>query len=142
MHCPEVNMEKAMSEINQSSWFECSLHDIEIDFDKITIVVSFNEKVNKEICCHDFIGFSYIGHWDESIIETIKVDTKGSLIDESLQVVKDLNGADPLPGGGDKRITDNWYQLNIKLIDGLIIRLACKSFEVTVSENGQGLEKS
>ncbi len=130
-------MEKAMNEINQSSWFECSLHNIEIDFDKIVVVISFNEKISKEICCNDFIGFSYIGHWDESIIESIKADTKGNLIDESLQVVKNLNGEDPIPGGGDKRITDNWYQLNIKLIDGVIIRLACKSFEVKVSDHSQ-----
>jgi len=82
------------------------------------------------ICCNDYIGFSFIGHWDESVIEDIMVEKKGSLIDKSLQTVKKLYSDNPLSGGGNKKIDDSWYQINIKLIDGNLIKVACKSIEV------------
>jgi len=80
--------------------------------------------------CNNYIGFSFIGHWYESIIESIRVETYGSVIEESLQTVKKLYGDNPLPGGGVKKIDDSWYQINIKLIDGNFIKVACKSIEV------------
>ena len=84
------------------------------------------------IICKDYIGYSLIGHWDESIIEDIVIDESGTLINESLQIVIKLYGENPLPGGGVKKIDDCWYQLNIILIDGNIIKVACKDFETVL----------
>jgi hypothetical protein len=77
--------------------------------------------------------FSHIAHWDESVIEDIVVETKGNLIDESVQTVEKLYGKNLLSGGGIKNIMDKWYQINIKLIDGNIIKVACKSIETQES---------
>lgn len=124
-------MDKIIEILNGGGWADWSLTKLEIDYEKVEVVVSSdNGKNNVKIRCKDYIGFSFIGHWDESIIEDIKVETFGSLIDESLQVVRSLYGESPLPGGGVKKIDDIWYQVNIKLIDGNIIKVVCNSIEV------------
>jgi hypothetical protein len=123
-------MDRIIELINGDSWADSSLTKLEIDYDKVEVfVTSDNDNNVVRICCKDYIGFSHIGHWDESVIEDIVVETKGSLIDESLQTVEILYGKNPLPGGGIKNIMDKWYQINIKLIDGNIIKVACKSIE-------------
>lgn len=117
--------------INKSSWADWQLEKIEMDFDKICIRISDSEDKNSlYICCKDYIGLNIIGHWDEATIESIKIDEQGDLIDESLQTVKTLYGNNPLTGGGGKSIDDKWHQVNIKLIDGVFIRVACKLIEV------------
>lgn len=123
-------MDFIIDKINNSGWADWSIEKLEIDYDRVMISVSEDVEGAVTICCKDYIGFSFIGHWDESVIEDITVETKGNLIDESLQTVKNLYGEKPLPGGGVKNIDDSWYQINIKLIDGNIIKVACKSIEV------------
>jgi hypothetical protein len=124
-------MNNIVDKINSCGWADWSLEKFEIDYDRVLITIS--PELNNEnllICCKDYIGFSFIGHWDESVIEDINVETHGNLIEESLQVIKNLYGENPLPGGGVKKVTDKWYQVNIKLIDGNIIKVACKSLSI------------
>jgi len=123
-------MNKIIDKINNNSWADWSLNKFEIDYDRLLINISEEIEGNVTICCMNYIGFSFIGHWDESIIEDIIVDTSGSLIEESVKVIKKLHANNPLPGGGVKKIDDIWYQVNIKLIDGNIINIACKSIDV------------
>ncbi len=122
-------MDNTAEKINNSCWADWSLDKLEFDYDRVLITVSKDTEIIVTICCKDFIGLSFIGHWDESVIEGITVETKGNLIDESLYTVKKLYGENPLPGGGVKKIDDNWNQLSIKLIDGNVIKVACKSIE-------------
>lgn len=116
--------------LNGGGWADWKLKKLEINFETIEIRISGGSENTIYIYCNDYIGFSLIGHWDESVIDDIKVDTKGSLIDESLYTVKKLYGKSPLPGGGVKKINDSWYQLDIKLIDGNILKVACKNIDV------------
>lgn len=123
-------MNKSIDEINGCSWADWSLNRFEIDYEKILIEVSEDElNVTVIIRCKDYIGFNFVGHWDESVIQEITVERKGILIDESLQIVKKLYGENPQLGGGVKKIDNEWYQVNIKLIDGNTIKIACKSVE-------------
>lgn len=119
-----------VDQINQYSWADWYLDKLEIDFEKIIVYISDINDKPLRICCIDYIGFTYIGHWDESVIEEIIVESNGSLIDDALNTVKNLYGEDPLPGGGVKKTQDKWYQLNIKLIDGNLIKIACKSVRI------------
>ena len=122
-----------INEINRYSWADWFLDRFDIDFEKIIVDISdYNDKPLR-ICCNDYIGFSFIGHWDESVIEEIIVESKGSLIDEALQTVKKLYGENPSPGGGVRKIHDTWYQMNMKLIDGNTIKIACKSIEIVTN---------
>lgn len=124
-------MDKIIEILNSGGWADWSLNKLEIDYEKVEIAISSdNEKNNVTICCKNYIGYSFIGHWDESIIEDIWVETGGNLVDESIQLVKKLYGNNPLPGGGVKKIGDIWYQVNIKLIDGNAVRVACRDIEV------------
>lgn len=123
-------MNNSIEKINGSSWADWSFSKLEIDYDKIEVSVLSDSENTVKICCRNYIGFSFIGHWDESIIETISVEMSGTVIDESLQVVKKLYGESPLLGGGVKKIDDVWYQFNIKLIDGNTVRIACRNIEV------------
>lgn len=123
-------MNSIVEKINSCGWTDWSVDKLEMDFDKVLVRVSENIEGTVTICCKDYIGISYIGHWDESVIEDIRIETNGSLINESLENVKKLYGENPLLGGGVKEISDNWYQLNIKLIDGNIIKVVCKNIEI------------
>ena len=124
-------MDNIVNSINNGFWADSDIDKLEIDFDTVRIDISldtgFGDTVS--IHCKDYIGFSFVGHWDESVVESIRIDESGTLIDESLHAVKQLYGENPLAGGGVKNIDDCWYQLNIKLIDGNIFRVACKDFE-------------
>jgi len=131
------------------SWADWTFEDFNINYEKVSIKISFEPigyynadgTVNKNytgedqhvtIHCNNFIGFSFVGHWDESAVESIKIEQTGDLITSSLQEIKRLNGDPPVPllGGGLKNIDGQWYQLNLKLDDGNIIKVACESFEV------------
>lgn len=123
-------MKSIVDKINNSGWADWSLDKFEIDYERVLVTLSEDVEGALTISCKDYIGFSYIGHWDESIIEDISITTGGDLAEESIKSVKKLYGDNPLPGGGVKKIDDSWYQVNIKLIDGNIIKVACKSIEV------------
>lgn len=123
-------MESIIDKINRDCWHDWSLNKFEINYDRVIISLLDDIEATLTISCSDYIGFSFVGHWDESVIEEIKVETYGNLIDESLHVVKMLYSKNPLPGGGIKKIDDIWYQVNIKLIDGNIIKVACKNIQV------------
>jgi hypothetical protein len=123
-------MNNTIEKINGSGWADWSFSKLEIDYDKVEVSVLSDSENRVKICCRNYIGFSFMGHWDESIIGDIRVETYGNVIDESLQVVKKLYGESPLLGGGVKRIDDVWYQVNIKLIDGNTVKIACRNIEV------------
>jgi len=142
-----------INKIDSFGWADWSLHDFNINYERVSIEISFepigyyNEDgtINKNytgeeqlviIHCNNFIGFSFVGHWDESVIEDITIEQTGNLITNSLQEVKHLYGDPPFTlGGGIKKIDSLWYQLNIKLIDGNIIKVACDSFEIESNTN-------
>ncbi|MCA1032994.1 hypothetical protein LCL95_18560 [Bacillus timonensis] len=129
-------MSKIIDYLNINNWSDWSLIKIEIDYNRILIIIGINnETYIVKISCQDYIGISYIGHWDESILDDIEVEKKGSLIDKSLKKVENLYGENPLPGGGTKKIEDNWFQINIKLIDGNTVKVVCKNIEL-VEGNG------
>lgn len=123
-------MESIIDKINGNSWGDWSLDKFEINYDRVIISLLDDIEDTLIISCSDYIGFSFVGHWDESVIEEIKVDAYGNLINESLHVIKMLYSKNPPPGGGVKRIDDIWYQVNIKLIDGNIIKVACKNIQL------------
>lgn len=123
-------MESIIDKINRYGWHDWLLDKFEINYDRVTISLLDDNEAILTINCSDYIGFSVVGHWDETVIEEIKVEAYGNLIDESLHVVKMLYSKNPLPGGGKKKIDDIWYQVNIKLIDGNIIKVACKNIQV------------
>jgi len=118
--------------INKYGWADWSIDTFNIDYEKIVIKISYyvGEEHHATIHCNNFIGFSFIGHWDESIIESIKIEQKGDLVNISLKEVIHCNGQSPSPGGGVKKIDGIWYQLNIKMIDGVVIKIACEYFEL------------
>ena len=133
-----------VNQINNFVGADWSLENFNIDYDRVSIKISYNSgnynsnceigKHNRDkivvIHCNNFIGFSFVGHWDENIIERMKVELAGDLIDNSLHEIRRLYGTSPLPGGGIKNLESVWYQLNIRLIDGNTIKIVCESFEL------------
>jgi len=138
-----------INEINNSGWHDWSFDGLVADYDQVTVEISYNtgeyynsdgsEKENYSderviIHCHNHIGFSCIGHWDENIIESIKVEKEGNLISSSLMRLKNLYGESPYPSSLHKNINSTWYQLNIKLIDGNMVLIACSGFSMEIGE--------
>lgn len=132
-----LNIVSVIEKINRSGWADWSFSDFHIDYENVSIKLTYfsdsieRPDISATIICHNFIGFSFIGHWDENIIEDINIAPMGDLITNSLQEIKHLNGDPPIPslGGGIKKVDNQYYQLNIKMIDGNVIKVACESFE-------------
>ena len=122
-----------IDEINGFVGADWSFNEFKINYERASVKLSYNNN-HVTIYCNNFIGFSCIGQWDENIIKYIKVESEGDLITNSWQKIKRLNGDPPIPllGGGLKKIDNPWYQLNIKLIDGNVIKVACESLAVEV----------
>ena len=97
----------------------------------------FVEKGEVTIGCRNFIGFSFIGNWDEGVIENIRIESEGDLIDSSLKEIERLHGETIyIEHPAFKKMNDIWYQLNVKLVDGNVIKVACESFDYkTMSYN-------
>ena len=123
-------MNSSIEKINCSSWTDWDLGKMEIDYNRIVVRLSEGSEVTVTIYCNDYIGISYVGHWDESVIDRIYVEQDGNLIKESKMNIRKFYGVNPLKGGGTKEINDNWYQLNIKLMDGNSVLVACKNIVI------------
>lgn len=136
----EVSLMDVIDKINSFVGADWSFDDFNIDYERVSIKLSYasdstsREDIFTTIYCNNFIGFSFVGHWDENIIEYIKVESEGDLIKNSLQEIKRLYGEPPIPllGGGVKKVDSPWYQLNIKLIDGNVIKVVCDSFSMEI----------
>ena len=124
-------MNEIIERINNINWADWTLENIQIDYEKIVISISDDSSNVSAINLKDYIGFYYVGHWDESVIEDINIQSKGDLVDTSLGTIKKLYGENPLPGGGTKQLDDDWLQLNINLIDGNVLKFSCKSIETS-----------
>ena len=64
-------MNSSIEKINCSSWTDWDLGKMEIDYNRIVVRLSEGSEATVTIYCNDYIGFSYVGHWDESVIENI-----------------------------------------------------------------------
>ncbi|MFW5971975.1 MAG: hypothetical protein ACOCRL_00685 [Bacillota bacterium] len=115
-----------ISKINYYNWKDWNLDNIKIDFEKITVKLSDDNDINIQLDVYHYIGLSYLGHWDETVIDDIKVSKTGELIKKSIDEVTKNYGKNPIKGGGIKNINDDWLQINIKLIDGVVIKFVCR----------------
>lgn len=139
----------SIDKINNLVWADWSFDNFNSNYERITINLSYNtenyynsdQPINNNcftkqvtIYCNNFIGFSSIGSWDENIIENINIDSEGDLITSSLQEIERNYGKSEclVLGNRGEKNKKIWYQLNIKLIDGNIIKVACESFEINI----------
>ena len=139
-----------ISRINSSGWHDCFFDSLNVDCDKVIVKISYegnhyhlNGTVNENhsdvhvsIHCNNHIGVLFIGQWDESVIESIRIETEGDSIDSSLLTMKRLSGEPPMlsPGVGLRKTDNTLHQLNIKLIDGVVIKIVCEDFMMEIGE--------
>lgn len=117
-------------EINNMHWNDFLLESISIDYDKIVIVTSLDDKII-EIICKNFISIQYLGQWDENVISTIKVFEDDYFCKESRLIV-DKNNTRNLLGGGTKSINNIWYHVQIGLLDGVNIHIVCTNINLNL----------
>lgn len=110
------------------NWVDWFLNKVAIMDYELSISLKY-EMTEVMIICKEFIGIKFIGYWDESIIESISAKSYGDVIDESLQAVQ-TNYQNPEIPYCDKHLTDQWNQLDIKLIDKAILKVGCKDIEL------------
>jgi hypothetical protein len=96
---------KWINDFRGTDWFVPSIY---IDED---IILKFTDSRNYSvtIVCENYIGISFIGNWDEGIIDYICIEPKGDLIESSLKKIVGLYGDNPLHGYAE-RINANGYQ--------------------------------
>ena len=117
-----------ISYINSYGWADWSFDNLNVNYEDLTVTLSYGPcnyfnpdgSINNNcsdaymiIHCNNYIGFSFIGHWDENIIESIRIESEGDLITNSLKEINQFNGDPPIPllGGGTKKIDSTWHQL-------------------------------
>ncbi|QVK17775.1 hypothetical protein KHQ81_13130 [Mycoplasmatota bacterium] len=111
--------------INNFSWGDLLLSELKLDGDNIIIKVLEKDNNIKTISCEEFIGIKCLGKWEESLIDSISVDKKGDVIVESVFKIRN-NYELPYNTINSKSIFYPWVQLNIKLVDGCFVKIACK----------------
>lgn len=114
--------------INNVGWNDFLLESIEINYDRIVVVTSIDDKIVK-INCNNFISIQYIGQWDENVISMIKVYEDDNFCQESRLIVN-KNNKSTLLGGGIKNVNDIWYHLQIELIDRVNIHIVCTDIKI------------
>lgn len=122
----------SIAEINQLNWVDSFLSDISIKSNNIQMRIIAEGSVTYKILFAEYIAFEYIGHWDESIIESIQANLQGELIEKALVKVK-KNYSDTEIPFCEKHLNDLWIQTNIKIIDGGLAKIVCKDILVEVT---------
>ena len=112
---------------NKLCFTDYSLEAINIDYTNIEIIIELEKKY--KIKCENFMSISYIGQWDENIIDSIYVTSEDELIDLTKQKILKNNNIN-LKGGGTREFNDKWLCLNIKLIDSVEIKIICFCVEI------------
>lgn len=108
-----------------------SLEEIRIDYADIQIVCAHEKKC--VIRCVNFIAISYIGQWDENIIDEIFITRDDELIEESRRKVRQNNDITSA-GGGTKNYDGQWLCLVVRLIDSVEIKIVCSDVEIEITE--------
>ena len=148
MNCYEFGANDAISEINGCGWHDWHFDGINADYEKAVVKISYHDDfyynldgsknenygvTNIAIHCINYIGAAYIGRWDESVIESIKIDSKGDLMENTLLEIKRMYDKTALPVNRYNSLGRNWHQLNLELIDGNIIKIVCECFVMKMS---------
>lgn len=120
------NMMKYQHKINKFTWGDLLLSELTLDGDNIIVKVLEKDNNIKTINCEEFIGIKCLGKWEESLIDSISVDKTGDVIVESVFKIKN-NYDFPFNTLTSRNIFYPWVQLNIKLLDGCFVKIACKN---------------
>jgi len=117
---------KYQHNINKFIWGNLLLSELTLDGENIIIKVLENDNHMKTINCEEFIGIKCLGKWEESLIDSISVDKTGDVIVESVFKIKKNNelSCNLL---SNKNAFYPWVQLNIKMLDGCFVKIACKN---------------
>jgi hypothetical protein len=124
-------MNNHINKINSTNWRDWALEKIIFDdnTEDLKIILSNEYEKNVIFRCKNYIGISYLGHWDEGIIENMWTENNGDILSESKKIIIS-NRPDGFAFKNDEiRFANEWFQLNIKLIDGVIIKIAFKEIE-------------
>ncbi|MBL1230956.1 hypothetical protein IW492_17150 [Enterococcus sp. BWB1-3] len=122
------------SEINLYNWNDWYFEKLELNFDDIKVYISNDTDEIIELICKKYIGISYLGHWDESVIKSMKVNENTELTEKSIKVIKE-NYKDMVLGGGYRNITDIWCEFVIEFIDGNTLGIVCS--EIVLVSNSE-----
>lgn len=120
-----------IEKLNQFNWIDSFFSELNVKSNNIEIVVIGEEGVKYKLTFIEYIALEYLGHWDESIIESIQIDTNGELVEKALSEVK-KNYLDTEIPFCEKHLYDTWKQVNLKITDGSIVKVVCKDVIVEV----------
>ena len=79
---------KCCKQLSKGLWPDGELTSINIDYDSVTIRIEDSPGQLKRIICQGYIGYEATGHWDESIIQQIKMYESHELIKSSMDAVQ------------------------------------------------------
>lgn len=119
------------------NFFDLHLDSINIDYDNVIVNVTDHDEIYYKLVCSNFVSISYMGHWDESVIKSVKVfDELEKSIE--LQRIRDMVSARnnvSIRGGGTRNFFSEWKYLEITLIDNLQIIIVSEKIELFQEEN-------
>ena len=126
-------MNNDIDQINTTNWHDYYFEKLELDYDDIKVFISSESDERIEIICKEHIGVLYLGHWDESVIRSIKVQNGAEITNDSLTLIK-ANYRDMILGGGYRSIDNKWYELIIEFIDDNKLTIVCSRVTVCMHE--------
>ncbi len=129
-----IKIMNSYNEINLQSWRDWVLEKVLFDDNTEDINIVLSNEIEKNVLfrCKGYIGFSYLGHWDEGVIESILITNNGEILEQSKKIIAN-NRSDGFASSNDElRFNGEWLQMDIKLIDGAIVKIAFREIEKEV----------
>ncbi|MCP4536605.1 MAG: hypothetical protein GY832_05615 [Chloroflexi bacterium] len=115
---------------NSILWADSEIKRISIDYDAVTILLGESTGSEKLITCEGYIGYKAIGFWDEMLVKSGTIKHDHPFIIDCLESIRTRYKNSPPSTGNIVRNKNEWYLLQIVLVDDMEIAVACGNVKV------------
>lgn len=113
------------------NWTDMCFDQLSILNDDNIIVELSNDEFDMSytIMCTNYIGFEFIGHWDENVLADISISNNTELITNCLKHIKKNYNNTNIPGNF-RKIDSTWYEVRFLFIDNSYLSIVCDNIEI------------
>ena len=120
----------ATEQLHRVLWADAELSDIQIDYDRVCLLIDESTGARKRVICEGHIGFELVGFWDEVLIKAATVAAEGDLLQSCAEAIERRRGRTPLPSGSEARNHTKRLQFTLTLDDGCELKIAMSALRV------------
>ena len=131
--CP-VDDSSNVNDVQSILWADAELESVGLDDDSVPITVTESIGACKVLTCEGYIGFEFLGLWDEMVISEASVTDQDPLGVHCIDDIKQrLGNAARTDTGSPERNSRKWSLLRIEFSDGLEMKVVAARFVVAAT---------